>query len=39
MAIQREVGHQPFELRVFLAALPEVPQFTEAKPRILAYPM
>jgi hypothetical protein len=38
MAIWREIGHQPFELRVFLAELPEFPQFTEAQPRILAFP-
>jgi hypothetical protein len=38
MAIEREVGHQAVELRVFLAELPEFPQFTEAQPRILAFP-
>ena len=38
MPIQREIGHQSFELRVFLAELPEFPQFTEAQPRIFAFP-
>jgi hypothetical protein len=36
--IEREIRHQPFELRVFLAELPEFPQFAEAQPRVLAFP-
>ena len=38
MAIEREIGHQPLQLRVLFAQLPEFPQFTQPQPRVFPFP-
>ena len=38
LAIEREIRHHAFQLGLLLTELPELPQFTEAQPRLRARP-